>query len=298
MPSLLTDHSTALSLARHTPGPATAPDTALPSPAADNLASADLSSIAPADARVLSKTLFARLDALEEGTAEYSYVRNTLVELNLALVHFAARQFHSRTESAEDVLQVGTIGLIKAINRFDPSHGVEFVTFALPTIFGEIKRFFRDTTWALRVPRRLKELRLTLDKATADLEQCLGRPPTVAELSTHLHLDAEEVLEGLGAANSYNTLSLDAPFEGTDRDDALADHVGFEDHDLELVEELTTLQPVIAALPERDRKILAIRFGREMTQREIADELGVSQMHVSRLLARILAKLRSHLTPQ
>lgn len=296
MTSSLTDHSTTLSLARHTRGPATAPDTALPPSAADTLAAANLAEIAPADARALSRPLFARLDTLEEGTAEYSYVRNTLVELNLTLVHFAARRFRTRAESAEDVIQVGTIGLIKAINRFDPSRGIEFATFAVPTIFGEIKRFFRDTTWAVRVPRRLQELRLALEQATADLEQDLGRPPTVTELAVHLNLDAEEVLEGLEVANSYTTLSLDAPFEGAEPDDALADHVGFEDHDLELVEELAALQPVIAALPERDRKILALRFGRDLTQQQIAAELGLSQMHVSRLLARILARLRSHLT--
>ncbi|WP_395570358.1 SigB/SigF/SigG family RNA polymerase sigma factor [Streptomyces sp. BK79] len=258
----------------------------------------DLAEITPSDARALSKPLFARLDALQEGTAEYSYVRNTLVELNMSLVYFAARRFRSRTESVEDVVQAGSVGLIKAINRFDPSRGVEFASFAVPTVVGEIKRFFRDTTWAVHVPRRLQELRPTLQNATTDLEQELGRPPTVLELAAYVKRDPEEVLDCLEAAHSHHTASLDATLDETERDDILADQVGFEDHDLELVEELTALQPVIARLPERDRLILAMRFGREMTQRDIGAELGISQMHVSRLLARILNRLRSHLTAQ
>jgi RNA polymerase sigma-B factor len=246
----------------------------------------------------MSKPLFARLDALQEGTAEYSYVRNTLVELNMTLVYFAARRFRSRTESIEDVVQAGSIGLIKAINRFDPSRGVEFANFAVPTIMGEIKRFFRDTTWAVHAPRRLQELRLTLQNASTDLEREFGRPPTVAELAAYVKRDPEEVLEGLDAANSYYTASLDASLDETERDDILANQVGFEDYDLELVEELTALQPIIARLPERDRMILAMRFGREMTQYDIGAEVGISQMQVSRRLTHILNRLRSHLTAQ
>ncbi|WP_424851284.1 SigB/SigF/SigG family RNA polymerase sigma factor [Streptomyces sp. SAI-129] len=259
---------------------------------------ADLEKITPSDARALSKPLFARLDALQEGTAEYSYVRNTLVELNMTLVYFVARRFRSRTESVEDVVQAGSIGLIKAINRSDPARGVEFASFAVPTVMGEIKRFFRDATWAVRVPRRLQELRPTLQNASTDLERQLGRPPTVVELAAYVKRDPEDVLEGLEAANSYCTASLDTSLDEAERDDILAEQVGFEDQDLELVEELTALQPIIARLPERDRMILAMRFGREMTQYEIGAELGISQMHVSRLLTRILNRLRSHLTTQ
>ncbi|MGW2846205.1 sigma-70 family RNA polymerase sigma factor, partial [Streptomyces sp. NPDC001274] len=140
----------------------------------------------PLDARALSKTLFARLESLEEGTHEYAYVRNTLVELNLALVRFAASRFRSRSEPMEDIVQVGTIGLIKAIDRFELSRGVEFPTFAMPTIVGEIKRFFRDTSWSVRVPRRLQELRLDLAKAGDELAQRLDRSPTVGELADRL----------------------------------------------------------------------------------------------------------------
>ncbi|MBC9714777.1 SigB/SigF/SigG family RNA polymerase sigma factor [Streptomyces sp. TRM66268-LWL] len=262
----------------------------------EDLSSSDIEQLSAADIRKLSKVLFARLDELEEGTPEYSYVRNSLVELNLNLVHFAARQLGSRAESFEDVVQVGTIGLIKAINRFELHRGVEFATFALPTIRGEIKRFFRDTTWAVRVPRRLQELRLDLSKATTVLEQANGRTPTTAELAAHLGLDEAEVREGQTAANGYTASSLDQPNDGPDTDDTLADRIGYLDPELAKVENLHTLRPLIAALSARDRKILALRFVAERTQSEIGRELGVSQMQVSRLLTRILTGLRAQLT--
>src|SRR5579884_789137 len=158
--------------------------------------------LGPVDARELSRTLFLRLRTLEEGTHEYSYVRNTLVELNLALVKFAAQRFATRSEPMEDIIQVGTIGLIKAIDRFDPEREVEFPTFAMPTIMGEIKRFFRDTSWSVRVPRRLQELRLDLAKVGDELAQQLDRAPTAAELAERLGIDEEEVREGLAASNA------------------------------------------------------------------------------------------------
>ncbi|MFI9742418.1 RNA polymerase sigma factor SigF [Streptomyces sp. NPDC052494] len=296
MKSPVSDHPRSLSLDRHTAGATTAPASELAAPhSLPPLGDAD--GLAPADARALSRTLFTRLDTLEEGTAEYAYVRNTLVELNLTLVRYAARRLRTRGESMEDVLQVGTIGLIKAINRFDPTRRIEFPTFALPTITGEIKRFFRDTTWAVRVPRRLKELSATLQRATDALEQDRGRPPTVAELAAHLGLDTHEVVEGLEAAASYSAVSLDAPLDD-DPTDALADHIGMDDPDLERIEILVALKPLIAALTERDRRILNLRFVQDLSQSEIGAELGVSQMHVSRLLARTLARLRNELASQ
>ncbi|MCW2869824.1 RNA polymerase sigma factor SigF [Actinacidiphila oryziradicis] len=246
----------------------------------------------PVDARALSKTLFARLEALEEGTYEYSYVRNTLVELNLALVKFAASRFRSRSEPMEDIVQVGTIGLIKAIDRFELSRGVEFPTFAMPTIVGEIKRFFRDTSWSVRVPRRLQELRLDLAKAGDELAQKLDRAPTVAELAEKLQLSDAEVIEGMSASNAYTASSLDAQADEDDSEGALTDRIGYEDHDLEGIENVESLKPLIAQLPERDRKILSLRFVANMTQSEIGEELGISQMHVSRLLTRTLSRLR------
>lgn len=262
----------------------------------------DLPEIPPAsemgalDARALSKTLFARLESLEEGTHEYSYVRNTLVELNMALVKFAASRFRSRSEPMEDIVQVGTIGLIKAIDRFELSRGVEFPTFAMPTIVGEIKRFFRDTSWSVRVPRRLQELRLDLAKAGDELAQQLDRAPTVGELADRLGISNEEVVEGMAASNAYTASSLDAKPEEDENDGALADRIGYEDHGLEGIEYVESLKPLIASLPSRDRTILSLRFVANMTQSEIGEELGISQMHVSRLLSRTLVKLRKGLT--
>ncbi|EPJ37609.1 RNA polymerase sigma factor SigF [Streptomyces afghaniensis] len=248
------------------------------------------------DARALSKTLFQRLESLEEGTHEYSYVRNTLVELNLALVKFAASRFRSRSEPMEDIIQVGTIGLIKAIDRFELSRGVEFPTFAMPTIVGEIKRFFRDTSWSVRVPRRLQELRLDLAKAGDELAQKLDRAPTVTELAERLGISNDEVVEGMAASNAYTASSLDAQPEEDDSEGALADRIGYEDHGLEGIEYVESLKPLIAELPPRDRKILSLRFVAGMTQSEIGEELGISQMHVSRLLSRTLVRLRKGLT--
>ncbi|MCM2419726.1 RNA polymerase sigma factor SigF [Streptomyces sp. RKAG293] len=248
--------------------------------------------VGPVDARALSKTLFLRLETLDEGTYEYSYVRNTLVELNLALVKFAASRFRTRSEPMEDIIQVGTIGLIKAIDRFELSRGVEFPSFAMPTIIGEIKRFFRDTSWSVRVPRRLQELRLDLAKAGDELAQQLDRSPNVAELAARLRITAEEVIEGMAASNAYTASSLDAQPDEDDSEGALTDRIGYEDHDLEGIEYIESLKPLIAELPARDRKILSLRFTGNLTQSEIGEELGISQMHVSRLLSRTLARLR------
>ncbi|MGW6455899.1 SigB/SigF/SigG family RNA polymerase sigma factor [Streptomyces sp. NPDC055078] len=254
--------------------------------------------VAPLSARALSKTLFGRLELLEEGTHDHAYVRNTLVELNLALVKFAASRFRSRSEPMEDIIQVGTIGLIKAIDRFELSRGVEFPTFAMPTIVGEIKRFFRDTSWSVRVPRRLQELRLDLAKAGDELSQRLDRSPTPAELSDHLGIGTDEVVEGMAASNAYTASSLDARSDGDgdESDSTLADRIGYEDHGIEGIEYIESLKPLIASLPPRDRKILSLRFVAGMTQSEIGEELGISQMHVSRLLSRTLIKLRKGLT--
>ncbi|MEU6542594.1 RNA polymerase sigma factor SigF [Streptomyces sp. NPDC046859] len=252
--------------------------------------------VGPVDARALSKTLFERLESLEEGTHDYSYVRNTLVELNLALVKFAASRFRSRSEPMEDIIQVGTIGLIKAIDRFELSRGVEFPTFAMPTIIGEIKRFFRDTSWSVRVPRRLQELRLDLAKAGDELAQKLDRAPTVAELAERLGLTRDEVVEGMAASNAYTASSLDAQPEEDDAEGALADRIGYEDNGIEGIEYVASLKPLIAELPPRDRQILSLRFVAGMTQSEIGEELGISQMHVSRLLSRTLVRLRKGLT--
>nr|WP_217240892.1 RNA polymerase sigma factor SigF [Streptomyces sp. AC555_RSS877] len=258
---------------------------------------ADPSRVAPKDARELSKLFFQQLAVLEEGTPEYQYARNTLIEMNMSLVRFAAGRFRSRgPEEMEDIVQVGMIGLIKAIDRFELSREVEFTSFAIPYIVGEIKRFFRDTTWAVHVPRRLQEARVQLARATEELRSRLGRTPTVKELSELMSLPEDEVREARLAANGYNSASLDATISGSeDGEAALQDFIGTQDTDLELVEDFHALAPLIAELGERDRQIIHMRFVEECTQAQIGERLGVSQMHVSRLLSRTLARLREGL---
>ncbi len=249
----------------------------------------------PHDARALSKVFFRELAAREEGTEEHQYVRNTLIEMNMTLVRYAARRFRARGDEMEDIVQVGMVGLIKAIDRFDLSREVEFATFAVPYILGEIKRFFRDATWAVHVPRRLQEARVELAKATDELSSRLGRAPRVAELAPVMDLSEDEVIEAQVAANGYNTTSLDASVTGGDSDEgdaALADVIGQDDPALELFEDFHTLAPLVEALDERDRLLLHLRFVEELTQTQIGERLGVSQMHVSRLLARSLNRLR------
>ncbi len=277
-------------------GPGTPAGPGVPAGLADLPEIPPFAEVGAVDARALSKTLFARLESLEEGTHEHAYVRNTLVELNLALVKFAAGRFRTRSEPMEDIVQVGTIGLIKAIDRFELSRGVEFPTFAMPTVVGEIKRFFRDTSWSVRVPRRLQELRLGLAGASDELAQRLDRAPTVGELAEHLGISEDEVVEGMTASNAYTASSLDAQPDENGTEGSLADRIGYEDHGLEDIEYIESLKPLIACLPQRDRKILSLRFVANMTQSEIGEELGISQMHVSRLLSRTLTRLRKALT--
>jgi RNA polymerase sigma-B factor len=245
--------------------------------------------------RAHARELFAELVRLDETDPRRQRVRDELVEMHLALVEYLARRFRNRGEPLDDLVQVATIGLIKSVDRFDLERGVEFSTYATPTIVGEIKRHFRDKGWAIRVPRRLQELKLALAKATSDLSQKNGRAPTVAELAQHLGLSEEDILEGLESANAYSAVSLDAPDAGDDDSPAVADSLGTTDDSLEGVEYRESLKPLLEKLPPREKKILLLRFFGNMTQSQIAAELGISQMHVSRLLARTLAQLREGL---
>jgi RNA polymerase sigma-B factor len=251
------------------------------------------------DTRTLSRALFLRLAQLSQDSPEKTYVRDTLIELNLPLVRYAAARFRSRNEPMEDIVQVGTIGLIKAIDRFDCNRGVEFPTFAMPTIVGEVKRFFRDTSWSVRVPRRLQELRLALTKTSDELAQKLDRSPTVAELAVALGVSEEDVVDGLAVGNAYTASSLDSPPPEDDGGEgSLADRLGYEDTALEGVEYRESLKPLLAQLPPRERRIIMLRFFANMTQSQIGEEVGISQMHVSRLLTRTLSQLRDGLTAE
>ena len=239
--------------------------------------------------------LFAELATLDKDDPRRERLREILVEEHLPLVRHFARRFSNRGEPFDDLLQVGTLGLIAAIDRFDPSRGVEFLSFAVPTITGEIKRHFRDQGWSVRVPRRLQELHLSLNAAVGELAQKNGRAPTPSELAEHLGIPRAEVLEGLAVANAYRSSSLDERLSGEDDSPTLAATLGEEDAALEGVEYRESLQPLLATIPARERRILILRFFGNMTQSQIAADIGISQMHVSRLLSQTLAKLREGL---
>jgi RNA polymerase sigma-B factor len=248
---------------------------------------------APQD-RSGARAMFIELRKLPDDRVEYAELRNQLVRMHLPLVEHLARRFRNRGEPLDDLIQVATVGLIKSVDRFDPERGVEFSTYATPTVVGEIKRYFRDKGWAVRVPRRLQELRLALTTATAELSQQYGRSPTVHELAEKLTVSEEEVLEGLESANAYSTLSLDVP-DTDDGSPVVADTLGAEDEALEGVDYRESLKPLLEDLPPREKRIMLLRFFGNMTQSQIAQEVGISQMHVSRLLARTMAQLREKL---
>lgn len=219
--------------------------------------------------------------------------RDDLVRLHMPLVAHIVRRFGDRGESHEDLMQVGSIGLLKAIDRFDPERGAGFATYATPTIVGEIKRHFRDRGWSVKVPRRLQELGLRVRRTREDLTAELGRSPTVAEVAEALGVDVDDVLEAMESAQAYSSASLDAPSEHDSR--SFGETIGSDDVEISLVVDRETLRPALAALDARQRRILVLRFFRHRTQSQIAEELGISQVHVSRLISRTLAELRQSL---
>ncbi len=221
-------------------------------------------------------------------------LRDRTIEAWLPLSQHLAHRYSGRGEPTDDLLQTAAVGLIKAVDKFDPDRGVDFAGYAIPTIIGELKRHFRDRTWDIRVPRRLQELRLAISEANSTLLQSLGRSPTVADIATHLKLTEEEILEGLEGARAYNATSLSTPISA-DGTTELGDTLGGEDYEYELAETRVALGPALATLDEREQKILTLRFYGNLTQSQIADHIGVSQMHVSRLLTRALTKLRGQL---
>ena len=221
---------------------------------------------------------------------EHEAARERLVSAHLGLVEHLARRYTGRGEAHDDLVQVGTIGLINAVDRFDPERGDSLAAYAVPTILGEIRRHFRDRGWAVRVPRRLQELTRSLSAARSTLTQELGRAPTVDELAARTGVDADAVLEGLESAGAYSTVPLE-PVENADQP-----WMSVDDEGLSGVENREALRPLLQALPPRERRILALRYVRGWSQQQIADEVGISQMHVSRLLARTLQTLRAEMT--
>jgi len=228
----------------------------------------------------------------EEGDAS---AREELVERFLPLARQLARRYQRHNEPLDDLMQVASMGLVKAIDRFDPSRGTAFSTYAVPTILGELKRYFRDSGWAVHVPRGMQERVMKLDQASQELHRKLGRSPSATELADELRLTSEEVLEAMEASSAYDAISLEEQ-RGSERDSqepTYADSLGMEEERYELVEYGATIAPTMKALSERERLILHLRFVEDLTQSEIADRIGVSQMHVSRLIRRALARLRA-----
>ncbi|MBJ7340720.1 RNA polymerase sigma factor SigF [Mycolicibacterium sp.] len=239
--------------------------------------------------------MFRTLQELAEGSSSFTRQRDSIVERCLPLADHIARRFDGRGEPRDDLVQVARVGLVNAVIRFDVDAGSDFVSFAVPTIMGEVRRHFRDNSWSVKVPRRLKELHLRLGAATAELSQKLGRAPTPSELAAELEMDRDEIVEGLVAGSSYNTLSIDGAGGGTEEAPAIADTLGDVDLNLDQIENRESLRPLLASLPERERQVLLLRFFESMTQTQIAERVGISQMHVSRLLAKSLARLRDQL---
>lgn len=240
--------------------------------------------------------MFRELATFPAGSRDFQRHRDKIIERCLPLADHIARRFEGRGEPRDDLVQVARVGLVSAVVRFDVATGSDFVSFAVPTIMGEVRRHFRDNSWSVKVPRRLKELHLRLGGANADLSQRLGRAPTATELAAELGMEREEVVEGLVAGSSYNTLSIDTG--GGSEDDearAIADVLGDVDAGLDRIEDREALRPLLEALPERERMVLVLRFFESMTQTQIAERVGISQMHVSRLLAKSLARLRDKL---
>jgi RNA polymerase sigma-B factor len=223
------------------------------------------------------------------------HAREELVERFLPLARQLARRYQRTNEPLDDLMQVASVGLVKAVDRFDPARGTAFSTYAVPTILGELKRYFRDSGWAVHVPRGMQERVMKLDTAAQELHRKLGRSPSPKELATELELSEEEVLEAMEAASAYDAVSLEQ-HKGSDSDDSkdtFQDTLGTEEERYELVEYGAAIAPTLKALSERERAILHLRFVEDLTQSEIAERIGVSQMHVSRLIRRSLARLRA-----
>jgi RNA polymerase sigma-B factor len=234
--------------------------------------------------------LFVEFAALPAGHPDRVALRNKLVTGYLPVVQHIARRFAGRGEPVDDLEQAGTVGLLNAVDRFEPDRGIDFLSYAVPTITGEVRRHFRDRTWSMRVPRRLKDLQSSINGAVGPLSQELGRAPRPSEIAARLGIATEEVVEGLDAQQAYRSTSLDELVAGADT--ALTDTLGEADAELDKVEYRQTLAPLLDELPERERTILVLRFFGNMTQTQIADRVGISQMHVSRLLAQTVAQLR------
>jgi RNA polymerase sigma-B factor len=233
--------------------------------------------------------------SLEAEDPRRNELRDEIVTGFLPVAEHIARRFAHRGEPLDDLVQVATIGLINAIDRFEPERGSDFFSFAVPTISGEVRRHFRDQGWSMRVPRRLKDLHVAINNAVSELSQQLGRAPKPSEIAERLELPIEEVLEGLEAAQAYRSSSLDELLSSEEGSATVGELVGAADAELENVDYRLALRPLLAELPARERTIVMLRFFGNLTQTQIGEQVGISQMHVSRLLAQTLERLRNRL---
>ena len=255
---------------------------------------ADVSDSWPGSRDITVHALLSAVAVLPASSPDRAELRRQAIEDNMAFAQRLARRFRDRGEPNDDLAQVAMVGLVNAIDGYDPQRGCEFVGYATPTIVGEIRRYFRDKGWRIKVPRRLQELRLQVNKARVELSQIMAGSPTNADLARHLGVSEEDVVEAIEVGRLYNPVSLSAP-AGPDTDLGVADPLGEEDPGMAAVDNRESVKPLLASLPERERRILTMRFFGDMTQSQIAAELGISQMHVSRLLAQTLASLRTAL---
>jgi RNA polymerase sigma-B factor len=238
--------------------------------------------------------MFRRLKLHDEGSAAFRRQREAIIERSLPLADHIAQRYSGRGEPFDDLVQAARVGLVNAVNRFDVDAGTEFLSFAVPTMMGEVRRHFRDYGWAVKVPRRLKELQPQMIRARAELSQRLGRAPNSTEIADHLGVDRELIVEATIGGNNYSTTSTDAPLRLSDDQRGVTDSFGEIDSNLDKVLSVETVRPLIAALPERQRTVLTLRFFNNLSQTQIAERIGCSQMHVSRLLSSALNTLRSH----
>lgn len=239
--------------------------------------------------------LFHEMAGLPEGDTRRTQLRERLVTEHMPVAEHIARRFDNRGEQYEDLLQVAKLGLVNAVDRFDPERGSDFLSFAVPTIMGEVRRHFRDASWAVRVPRRLKELHLSVSAAGDELAQSLGRAATPSEIAAHLGMSTDDVHEGMEAGYAYHSVSTDEVITSGPDAISLGDTLGEDDTAFQHVEYQESLRPLLRTLPERDRTILRMRFFEYRTQTQIAELVGISQMHVSRVLSRTLTYLRNQL---
>jgi RNA polymerase sigma-B factor len=236
--------------------------------------------------------MFRHLQTLDQESSAYRSQREAIIIRCLPLADHIADRFRNRGEPYEDLVQVARVGLLNAVNRFEVETGSDFLSFAVPTVMGEVRRYFRDYGWSVKVPRRLKDLNFQLTKARAELSQQFGRAPTASELAVQLDIDKEEVVQGVIAASAYSTVSDAMAWPADGHGEAMGARLAELDTNFDKVLAVVTVRPLLAALPERQRTVLKLRFFENMTQTQIAEQIGISQMHVSRLLARALATLR------